>query len=467
MAVIRSLFVEKLFGRYDYQLDLDVAEAGGLKIVTAPNGYGKSTLLGIIATTGAGDYAALARVGFRAIKLVLSDGTGLLVSRKTVPSEDQNAQIVLTFQLYLSDRQKAKQGAWETPPIAIDFGGDGEDEEVSPSVRARRLGLVRLSATQWVDRSSGEEFSSFDLLRHPSSLRRNAIRRTEPEWLKSFRQKFKVLFVTADRLKALRESPRHPGVSPISVVHHVANSIKKEINDLRLQYAEVGGRLERTFPMRVIRALSTKQKNKKTKDQQVEFLQLVESVFRKQAIFSDMGLLDSQDVALVPELRDEDLTSETLQVLFLYFQDLSEKLTPVYPSAQALDLFVGSLNGMFQNKVVELDPEKGFTVAPTATELADEVEAEDISHASIDLERLSSGEQHIVVLLYRLIFETSKGGVILLDEPEISLHPVWQEAFVDLLSKVSELKECQIVLATHSPTLVGDRWDDAIELGEL
>ena len=75
------------------------------------------------------------------------------------------------------------------------------------------------------------------------------------------------------------------------------------------------------------------------------------------------------------------------------------------------------------------------------------------------LNELSSGEQHEVVLLYELIFKTKPGIVVLIDEPEISLHISWQKEFLDDLLKIIKIQNFQVMIATHSPSIINDRWD--------
>lgn len=47
------------------------------------------------------------------------------------------------------------------------------------------------------------------------------------------------------------------------------------------------------------------------------------------------------------------------------------------------------------------------------------------------------------------------GSLIIIDEPEISLHPEWQERFISLMaSTFSGYRGCHFLLATHSPLIV-------------
>ena len=46
-----------------------------------------------------------------------------------------------------------------------------------------------------------------------------------------------------------------------------------------------------------------------------------------------------------------------------------------------------------------------------------------------------------------------ENSIILIDEPELSLHPKWQQQIVDVYKKIG--KNNQIIIATHSPHILG------------
>jgi predicted ATPase len=59
------------------------------------------------------------------------------------------------------------------------------------------------------------------------------------------------------------------------------------------------------------------------------------------------------------------------------------------------------------------------------------------------------------MLFYSLLFRSERGSVFMIDEPEISLNVLWQEKFIDNLTKVGKVVPMQFILATHSPQIVG------------
>lgn len=81
-------------------------------------------------------------------------------------------------------------------------------------------------------------------------------------------------------------------------------------------------------------------------------------------------------------------------------------------------------------------------------------------------ERLSSGEKHLLALYYHLVFVAQPGSLIFIDEPELSLHVVWQRDFLEDLQRIIELRQFDVLIATHSPQIIHDKWDWMVSLGE-
>ena len=55
--------------------------------------------------------------------------------------------------------------------------------------------------------------------------------------------------------------------------------------------------------------------------------------------------------------------------------------------------------------------------------------------------------------------------MILIDEPELSLHVSWQINFIEDLERILRLRRLKVLIATHSPQIIHDRWDLVQELG--
>lgn len=65
-------------------------------------------------------------------------------------------------------------------------------------------------------------------------------------------------------------------------------------------------------------------------------------------------------------------------------------------------------------------------------------------------DQLPSGEQQCLLLFGEIARRRRRGAVIVVDEPEISLHPTMQRLVVHQLRKFAREWDAQIILATHS-----------------
>lgn len=71
------------------------------------------------------------------------------------------------------------------------------------------------------------------------------------------------------------------------------------------------------------------------------------------------------------------------------------------------------------------------------------------------IDGLSSGEQQIVYRAGYLLrhLNIKNGGVVFIDEPELSLHPEWQVGYLQFLQNIFGT-DIQFIIATHSPYIV-------------
>lgn len=82
-----------------------------------------------------------------------------------------------------------------------------------------------------------------------------------------------------------------------------------------------------------------------------------------------------------------------------------------------------------------------------------------------DIDILSSGERQLLVIIANVMLNkyTNLSRVIIIDEPEISLHLKWQEKFSETVLSLNP--ETQFIMATHSPDIVGDLTEKCIIVG--
>ena len=75
-------------------------------------------------------------------------------------------------------------------------------------------------------------------------------------------------------------------------------------------------------------------------------------------------------------------------------------------------------------------------------------------NSEIALANASSGELMIISMLVHISSYIDKDTVILIDEPENSLHPRWQRKYIDMILDVFYLFQPKIYVASHSPQII-------------
>lgn len=73
----------------------------------------------------------------------------------------------------------------------------------------------------------------------------------------------------------------------------------------------------------------------------------------------------------------------------------------------------------------------------------------------VNMKELSSGELSVLLCILKINSEIEDGSLILIDEPELSLHPAWQSKIIPSINECfSSYRGCHFIIATHSPLVV-------------
>ena len=86
----------------------------------------------------------------------------------------------------------------------------------------------------------------------------------------------------------------------------------------------------------------------------------------------------------------------------------------------------------------------------------------DSSGKKFGINELSSGEKQLFLRTLAIKMLEPENSIIMIDEPELSLHPKWQQKIIDVYKKIG--KNNQIILATHSPHILGSVKKESIIL---
>jgi ABC-type multidrug transport system ATPase subunit len=75
---------------------------------------------------------------------------------------------------------------------------------------------------------------------------------------------------------------------------------------------------------------------------------------------------------------------------------------------------------------------------------------------SITFKDLSEGEQQLLTVIGLLKFTKDEESLVLLDEPDTHLNPIWKWQYLEFLEKVVKRPETtQIIINTHDPLVIG------------
>ena len=136
-------------------------------------------------------------------------------------------------------------------------------------------------------------------------------------------------------------------------------------------------------------------------------------------------------------------------------------LTSGNPDDQRLASELTKSKKQFQDLVDELFAATGKTIVRESNEIAFNQYGEVLQPYM-----LSSGEKQILVIMLTALVQENRPSVMLMDEPEISLHIEWQQRLITLIRTLNP--NTQIILCTHSPAIIMDGWMDAVtEIEEI
>lgn len=432
---IEKIEIDKLFGRFDYSINL-AEHSNSISILTAPNGYGKSTILKIISSFASGDHYYFIREKFGSIRFFLTDHEVVEVIH--VDDDHENNQVTI------------RSGSNQTK-IKDPFGNQDGDERSFVVERALPF-LTRIGPKTWRHDRTGEIFDRVEILTrygdHPL-FRRNIKR---DEWLERIRKSISVFSIPTNRLKFEEDFDvrGHTAGKSSLMVGALAKEIQEKVQSAIRNQFEEGRKKETNFPTRLMESL--KNGVAPTRDAIIDSINSVQTYEER---YGRLGLVPHTGTTKQLNVHAESTENAGMLVLKTYLDDIREKFSLLEDLAQRLDVFCSSINGLIAFKEISTSADEGIVVRVL-----------DGERQVLPLSVLSSGEQHLIVLIGKLVFNTSKGALVLIDEPEISFHPEWQEKFLSILEEIRKLNGFTVVVATHSPILIGDRWDSVIELAE-
>jgi predicted ATP-dependent endonuclease of OLD family len=250
--------------------------------------------------------------------------------------------------------------------------------------------------------------------------------------IREFQQKVLLSFIEFPAESAARFNVKG---TTIEAVKDIAAVLKKTFSDAKIDDGIVESYVS-NFLGRAENALEKFNKLMADRDRTADKAQRRESTTPEQMkIFNDFFIVSQK---LADSSKVADLASK-----------LQERLNLILFKR---NLFVETANSLYSKKKMIIND-------------SNEILFETMSGKILTPQALSSGEKQMLVLLSEIFLQDDKKSIMIADEPELSLHLLWQEKLIDSLKSLNP--HGQILVATHSPDIVGPRADRVISVDEV
>lgn len=439
MRRIKQISVTNLFGMFNYVIPLHLDDR--ITIIHGPNGFGKTIILKLLCEIFSRSdlhffsphNPTLRTIPFDQICIDFDDGIRFCLTKSfqiypaTAPNNIADEELPIcqiTFQLFMT---------------------------AATTLENTIAGLKYTGPYVWMYHPTREEPSFEETWQFGDRMSISPISPIlpEPDWLVELRNAVVIHFIVTERLSRTNRRHVHEDAEEEELVlGDTATLYSIELTEaIKTKLAEsvaLAQSLDRTYPARVVK-LGTRSHNM-TDDMLRKKLAGLE--YKRSQLIAT-GLLDKDDETnfQVGDHIDEG----TKTALSIYVEDTEKKLAIFDEMANKIDLLKRIINKRFLYKEMSISRKKGFLFTTS-------------NGVSLSPTSLSSGEQHELVLFYELLFKVAQGSLILIDEPELSLHVVWQEQFLQDIQEITRLSNIDVLLATHSPDIISDRRDLVVEL---
>jgi len=425
--------VEKLYNSFNHQITFNE----NITIILGQNGLGKTAMLTMLYGLFSHDFHLLLKYPYDSIILTF-DNKKRLIIKKDKNQDEQDIDFTYGHQsiklsTILQNAESAKR--YIRKYLSVDV-------------------LRHIDEDLWQIRQTGEVLSSIEVMSRYSSLYPQLLESNIygcPQWLEEIISSIKIDFIGTKRLQTQVPNEERTYARRLEIhdtIDEDAQDFIRLLSSTKSKAAAIAAEIDKTYPNRLIEQF--KEENEKTilkKSQLVKNLNKLNTL-RNELI--EVGLMDVTE----DEVLDNTfvLTKEISTVFNVYVEDSNKKLSAYSDMSKRVKLFIDLINKHFLYKKITISSTEGFTLKSTITD------------EKILLKQLSSGEQHMFILYYHLLFKYAPNTLILLDEPEISLHISWQKDFIADLLQIMELNPMTLLIATHAPSIVRSHWSLTSEL---
>ncbi len=465
--ILERIQVKNLFDRFTY--DIDLKNGNNVAIIIAPNGLGKTTIFNLvdfIFEPTIQKFNKISSIPFDNCICTLTNGLMIGLEYKAVKKnrrkkDDSEVAGGWASHLYRHNAERLESDKIEDGKelFFVIYNNENKEElKINDYVLEQEELAVKMSRMNRYIRNL-EAHGISDISEMPLRIQRemenlNRMTSSFKERMDKFGCQVKVNFISADRLhkqiipfkngdyygRKIGEDVEE--INPlISIQHH----FKRLYTRTDSEYAKCVSEARDNLPKMYIDA------HDKETGTFEEFKKEWNCYIADMEKFQKLGLINANKGVLeTKELQKAFKNKGTF--LTVYLEAFKPTLSPWEKQYERLKLFSDILNR--RNRVTK----KELTYGPEGLIIT-------VGGKQLPLECLSSGEKNDLIMFYNLIFCSEKGGLVLVDEPEISLHIEWQEEYLDCLLSICEMNELQAIVATHSPNIVNGHFELYAERG--
>ncbi len=439
--MIKQLKVEKLFGQFNYTINF---KPTGIAIITGPNGFGKSTILKIIASIVENGLYEVCQYPFQKLKIEPNLGKEIFINKS-----EKNEIEINGVKLQMMTSREIERWSKYSLKFVERIGPDQYyDRRTGNILDGEEVAILKERESE-SESIIKDRLIAINFLKAKKEKRAVNIYKNLDEEYSAFKKALgDIKFIREQRLlREEKKESRYYGeeeTEVVEVIKEIPDKLKEQIKSTVIRYSQISSQLDSTYPKRLFA--------ENIELSQDDYLDKLGDIIIKQEKIIDYKLI--QDMHISSPSIHQEYKPELSTALSIYLSDTKTKLEVFDELVAKIELYKNILDKKLFNKKVDVSASFGLKII-----------REDGTELSLD--KLSSGEKQIIVLYYDLIFGLENKTILLIDEPEISLHVAWQREMLDDFNKIVLLQKDQlsIIVATHSPQLINNHWNMVIDLG--
>lgn len=425
-TIVKYVKAEKLHGRYQLEQNFN----DRVNIIHGKNGTGKTTLLHILANALNGNYDRFVYLDFKSIDVHLNNDVKLkILQKEKYTYVEINGKTIKKL-----DPEKVIEFDNEKRKLREDYRrhdiieSEKEEFESKPILPAAYFPAFRTMIEAWAAQNRG-----------PRRVHSRAYHNERKVFMTEFARRLFGPFVP---------------VIVYSSILDIEIELERNIELALIKVARKDRELLSQSFLNILPALNPDQKREGQQKLEpsrllVEIKELLQEL--QDAPFEYKPLAD---INIYDQLRKTvknfptTVTQEGVgaRILNLYKQLLLDRISEQKEVFKEIERYLNSVNEFLDEKEISVGESLNrHNDASIVVSFSDGSES--------NLRTLSSGERQILTLLYAAT-KMSKQEVVLIDEPEISLHVDWQRSLINKMS--SQLSNRQIITCTHSPIIGAD-----------